>query len=234
MSAMPPPLPQAKASKLKNRQASTDCVGAYITFNEVESRKRCLNDYHEYSGWYELPHHCCITLRGANTVRRNTTRKRMCMPYPMRFRGKYKLKVIPAPEPSDVIWENLDTTACERGCRRCAAFLIMLVRPTHLHAARHLAWLTLWFAAPLQALLLLSILVIFVASLNKIEASRRLPDFNLCSTELPAVYHQSRFFDAVRCSLCASRQGAHMCTCALRPRHTPVSESSPHPQPHRR
>ena len=108
-------------------------------------------------------------------------------PKPLQFRGKYKLTVKPADNPSNIIWENQDTTHCQQYVRRTVALSIMLL------------------------LLAVSVGCIFYATLKKNEAAKRyatagavvaalnnahnnerelcvssLPNLSLCTTELPA------------------------------------------------
>lgn len=76
-------------------------------------------------------------------------RRRWFMPKPLRFRGVHALKVQRIGEPSNVKWENLDTSWTEQMMRRAVAFLIML------------------------AMLILSIAVVFWVTLSKNKASER-------------------------------------------------------------
>ena len=55
--------------------------------------------------------------------------RRMCMPRQMRFRGKYRLRVEKATEPSAIVWQNLDTPMWNKCCRRMLSLLAMIVRP---------------------------------------------------------------------------------------------------------
>ncbi len=44
---------------------------------------------------------------------------------PLRFRGKYALHVSQAPEPSDIKWENLETSPTSRFWRQCLTYGLM-------------------------------------------------------------------------------------------------------------
>jgi hypothetical protein len=67
--------------------------GAFVTFNNEESYERCLRAYRQHSGWFA---------RIFNP-----------MPSHLKFRRRKPPIVVPAPDPSEVIWENLDSS---RGC----------------------------------------------------------------------------------------------------------------------
>lgn len=48
---------------------------------------------------------------------------RCCQARPLRLQGK-RLKVKKAPEPSNIVWENLDTPAWSQTCRRLLTALL--------------------------------------------------------------------------------------------------------------
>ena len=77
------------------------------------------------------------------------TSRKFFAPKPLQFRGKYKLTVKPADNPSNIIWENQDTTHCQQYVRRTVALSIMLL------------------------LLAVSVGCIFYATLKKNEAAKR-------------------------------------------------------------
>ncbi|KAF0683855.1 Aste57867_24130 [Aphanomyces stellatus] len=106
----------AKMKQLRKQQATAgggaalhDCNGAFVVFNCVESQRRCIHDYRNSTKM--LGHHF--------------------QPKALRFQGLHRLIVVPAPEPSDVIWENLEVSARERRLRRYftnfIAFLLLLL-----------------------------------------------------------------------------------------------------------
>lgn len=60
--SMPAPrvvsLPQAKEKRINRKVASDACIGAYVTFNEAESWKRCLLDYGSFGTWWYVVQIC--------------------------------------------------------------------------------------------------------------------------------------------------------------------------------
>ncbi|KDO26761.1 hypothetical protein SPRG_20566 [Saprolegnia parasitica CBS 223.65] len=86
-----------------------ECECAYIVFENTESRRRCLRDYRTSSSSW----------------------KRLWQPKDLRFRGQFAIIVEPAPEPSNIIWENLETSATSRFLRRSLTniltFLLLLL-----------------------------------------------------------------------------------------------------------
>ena len=78
------------------------CHGAYVTFDHEESYVRCLNAYKHSTSWW----------------------RRLFQSKHLRFQYKKALSVSAAPDPSDVIWENLDTSQLSRWCRTQLTFAI--------------------------------------------------------------------------------------------------------------
>ena len=70
-------------------------VAAFVTFQYKESRARCMRDYHLWSSFPRVLVAWCL------------------YPKPMLFRGK-RLTVTAAPEPDEVVWENLEITNVSR------------------------------------------------------------------------------------------------------------------------
>mgnify|MGYP003877177807 CR=1 FL=1 len=91
-----------KLEKLKDVE-SQRVVGAFVTFQHSESALRCRADYHY-------------------------TFSRVFQPPPLRFRGTHALQVRRAPPPTDVLWENIETTRCEKVARRFMTTFLLLVR----------------------------------------------------------------------------------------------------------
>lgn len=80
-------------SQLKNGAAiKQDCECAFLIFNNTISRDRCLHDYRTSTG----------------------SVARYFQPKMLRFRGKHPLQVVEAPEPSNIIWQNLEVSGRER------------------------------------------------------------------------------------------------------------------------
>lgn len=89
----------------KNENLLFDVHLAFVTFQSVESKQRCLNDYRTstsvFSKWFQ--------------------------PQSLRFREKYAIKVIDTGEPSNVIWENIETDKMKQSIRRTITFFITLL-----------------------------------------------------------------------------------------------------------
>ncbi|KDO25312.1 hypothetical protein SPRG_09142 [Saprolegnia parasitica CBS 223.65] len=105
---------EKKTSKLKELRKNrannlTDCDCAFVVFNSVEAQRRCLRDYR--TSQYSLA--------------------RRFQPKELRFQGTHALWVQQAPEPSNIIWENLEVPVRERRFRRYVTnfvtFLLLLV-----------------------------------------------------------------------------------------------------------
>ena len=132
------------AKELKELQT---CIAAFVIFNHVESRNRCLEAYRSSTGWLgrkmqnqELQYKCQKT---------GTT---------------FPLKVIQAPEPSDIQWENLDKSSKERILRKLVTLVITFL------------------------LLLVSMFFILWTQNIKREFEEKTPDASLCKN-IPAVYY---------------------------------------------
>lgn len=115
------------------------CLGAFVTFNNEVSHTRCLEDYKE-------AHRFC-GLRAAK---------------PLRFDGKHLLSVTRAPDPSNIMWENLEISSCNRAQRICLSTLIMVL------------------------MLSISFAVALVAQAGQSRVSKLLPADGVCSEHYPA------------------------------------------------
>ena len=120
---------------------SDDCVGAFVVFNNEESFRRVLQDYHLSRTWL------C---------------RRCCQQPTLLYHRQFPLEVRRAPEPSDVLFDNLDTSAAEKCARRSGINLFMLL------------------------LLALSFVAIVIAQEQKEEFAKRVPDLTVCDLEAPA------------------------------------------------
>ena len=78
-----------------------DILRAYVTFNQPESARRCVDDY-STTNWYN----------------------RIFQEKELKFNGEHPLLVRMAPDPSDIIWENLEIPASSRRCGKCITCLI--------------------------------------------------------------------------------------------------------------
>ena len=91
---------QQHAAKLTQDQ----CVAAFVVFNCEDSRRYCLEDY----------------------ARSGSTWGRKTQETPLRFGPKQKpIMVTPAPEPSDLIWENIETPVSSRFWRQVFTYMAM-------------------------------------------------------------------------------------------------------------
>jgi len=125
------------------RAYTTDCVGAFVTFNNEESVHRCLDDYHGSGSWLSLAAH-------------------WLQPTPLMFRGRHRLTVVKATDPSQVVWENLELTGCQRTLRQTGVNVLLL------------------------ALLVVSFLFIILANAQQQQFRAAVPTFQFCNVVLPA------------------------------------------------
>jgi hypothetical protein len=128
------------------------CECAFVVFNNLESRRRCLQDYRRSHRW--LP--------------------RTFQPKVLRFRdGKFPLTVLPAPEPSNILWENLEVTARSRQLRRGFTYSVTFL------------------------LLLFSGAIISAAQSAQQTFKDKAPPAGLCEATLPEIFYASPdFLDA--------------------------------------
>ncbi|TYZ60551.1 hypothetical protein PybrP1_010488 [[Pythium] brassicae (nom. inval.)] len=127
------------------------CECAFVVFNNLESRRRCLRDYRK-STWFFPRRH---------------------QPKLLRFRGgRFPLVVVPAPEPSNILWENLEVTDRGRLYRRSFTNLVTLL------------------------LLLFSCVIISGAQSAQAAFKAKMPPAGLCEWSLPQVFYGNASFDA--------------------------------------
>lgn len=124
-------------------QAEEDdpAYGAFVTFAHEESLLRCMEQYRFSKHWW-------------GTFFQDPT---------LRFRGTHRISVEAAPDPSDVLWENVTTSFQERCGRRLLTCCIMI------------------------ALLAVSFVLILLATITYGNYQDLVPDLTMCETELPAV-----------------------------------------------
>ena len=123
------------------RNIDAPAVSCYITFQYSESKVRCLEDYERYNS---LPYS-------------------LFYPQPLMFRGN-KLRVVPAPEPDHIVWENLELSGASKFYKRARTALITI------------------------ALVILCFIVILQASIYKNLFSQNIPDDYVCGTAIPTLY----------------------------------------------
>lgn len=76
---------------------------AYIVFNNKKEKISCLRQYNKKS--------CCCLVQKKN----------------LRFRGTHMLRISQPPEPSDIIWENLEVGKCSKFVRFLVSFTLTLM-----------------------------------------------------------------------------------------------------------
>ncbi|KAJ0399857.1 hypothetical protein P43SY_000425 [Pythium insidiosum] len=141
----------ARKAALATRDAFAHdaCECAFVVFNNLESRRRCLQDYRGSTSWL----------------------LRRFQPALLRFRGgACPLVVTPAPEPSNILWENLDVTDRERFYRRSLTNLVTLL------------------------LLLVSAGIISGAESAQQQFRAKMPPPGLCERSLPQVFYGNSSF----------------------------------------
>eukprot|EP00903_Cladosiphon_okamuranus_P010786 g10192.t1 len=114
------------------------CVGAYIVFNHPLSLHRCMEDF------------SAVTM--------------FKYPKELKFQQIHKLKVVKAPEPDNIIWENLEFSKFKRRMRQSITGLISFV------------------------LLLIAFGLILAASGLQDNFSQIVPKIAYCQLEVPALY----------------------------------------------
>eukprot|EP00644_Phytophthora_capsici_P006605 jgi/Phyca11/118750/e_gw1.36.95.1 len=128
------------------------CECAFVVFNNLESRRRCLQDYRRSNQWL----------------------LRTFQPKSLRFRDKIPLTVLAAPEPSNILWENLEVTSRSRRLRRSFTNSVTFL------------------------LLLLSGGIISAAQSAQQTFKDKAPPAGLCESTLPEVFYGSSKFLSVK------------------------------------
>lgn len=118
-----------------------DAVAAFVVFQYSESMARCVEDYQAYS---RFPWS-------------------LCYPSRMKFRGT-RINVRKAPEPDEIIWENLEVPTRTKYWRRFRTTFVTLL------------------------FLIAGFMFIIQAAVEKNSFKKELPVDYLCKTELPALY----------------------------------------------
>uniref|UniRef100_H3H690 CSC1/OSCA1-like cytosolic domain-containing protein n=1 Tax=Phytophthora ramorum TaxID=164328 RepID=H3H690_PHYRM len=124
------------------------CECAFVVFNNLESRRRCLQDYRQSSRWLS----------------------RKWQPQVLHFRETIPLIVTTAPEPSNILWENLEVTDRGRFYRQFVTNLITVM------------------------LLVISCAIISAAQSTQEQFASKMPPEGLCDRSLPAVYYADTSF----------------------------------------
>ena len=118
-----------------------ECEAAFVIFNHEESLLRCLEDYSRYRRF------------SATTV-----------PTCLKFRGKHVLRVRRADEPTDVFWENIETSDGERCARKCFVWTLSII------------------------LVLLGAAGVLAATGANTSFKDSLPDMGQCTQDIPATF----------------------------------------------
>lgn len=144
----------AKKAATKTQRAFNwdGCESSFVVFNNLESRRRCLRDYRMSGNWL----------------------LRHFQPGLLRFRGKHPLIVCEAPEPSNIIWENLEVTDRGRFYRQSFTNFVTFI------------------------LLLASAIVISAAQSAQQDFQNKMPPDGLCDTSLPQVFYGNSSYQSQR------------------------------------
>jgi Calcium-dependent channel, 7TM region, putative phosphate len=93
----------------KNSDKTNDelpVIRGFIVFEEMSTKKKCLNDY-------EKDKNCCKRLKNQKAT--------------LKFLGKFPLRVQRTASPSNIIWENLEVSKCQRFWRRLLSLICVLL-----------------------------------------------------------------------------------------------------------
>lgn len=135
-----------KPKKLYQYMDEARAVCAFVVFEHTESFARCLEDYNHYSSF---PFN-------------------LCYPKELKIRG-YRPHITRAPEPEQIIWENLEASHAHRFCgklRSCAAIF---------------------------SLLLASLVILVLASNTRHDYLQQIPSDDMCSQIIPSIYAGVQF-----------------------------------------
>jgi hypothetical protein len=123
------------------RNIDAPAVSCYVTFQYAESAARCLEDYEKYAS---LPYS-------------------LFYPKKLMYRG-HKLKVTKAPEPDQIVWENLEIPLPKKIWMRSRTAIFVLL------------------------LVILCFIIILLASIYKNIFSGRIPSLATCDKIVPEIY----------------------------------------------
>jgi len=115
-----------------------------VTFQNEESVRRCLEDYYGSDSWLSVSGY-------------------WFQPPQIRFNGVHRLTVTKAPDPSQVVWQNLELTTTQRLLRQTGVNMLLL------------------------GLLAVSFLFIILANAQQQQFRTAVPNLQFCNTVLPAL-----------------------------------------------
>lgn len=93
----------------KNSDKTNDelpIIRGFVVFDSIASKKHCITSYARDKG-------CCKRLRSQTSH--------------LKFMGTHPLHVLSAAAPSNILWENLEVSKCERFLRRLVSLFLVLV-----------------------------------------------------------------------------------------------------------
>jgi len=139
-----------QSSAASFNQIDNECLYAFVTFENEDSYIRCLEDYTRYS---------------TRSLIRPWTWFVPSQPPMLRFYGEHHLTVKESPEPSNIMWENLETS-----------YVSGLVRKA-------------FTATVTIAMLVISLALVIIVKAVKANVEQAVPDLGKCTGALPAIFN---------------------------------------------
>ena len=124
-------------------------VAAFVTFENEDSYIRCMADYDRYSQRYLFRPWTWLVPPQPNKIK---------------FKGQHKLVVEASPEPSNIMWENLETPMASSVVRKTITATITIT------------------------MLLVSLALVIIVKQVKANVEKSVPDLSKCTAGLPGVY----------------------------------------------
>jgi hypothetical protein len=125
-------------------------VCAFVTFEYCESFARCIEDFERYSSFPWS----------------------LCYPQAMKFKGR-KLKVKKAPEPDEIVWENIEIGSLTRAFYRINTGIVSFI------------------------LLLIVFIALLQTTIYKNRLKNKIPNLALCNTQIPITFSNSSDADVI-------------------------------------
>lgn len=134
---------QVRAKLLEREgEAHDECYAAFVVFNQEESYLRAIRAYERSGNWFW----------------------RFFQHERLRYQGEQRLNVQRATDPSDILWENMETTSCQGRMRRAATFFATLL------------------------VMVLSFALILSAQIARQRFTDQVPNLSLCKAALPTAF----------------------------------------------